>query len=57
MKQLPKLLIVLAAICVVVALVSKIGGSGSIIPAGAMMWLKLGGISLLFSIALSLLSK
>lgn len=55
MKQLCKILIGLAAVCMVIALVFKVRIGG--IPANPMVWLKLGGLSLLFSIALSLLSK
>lgn len=56
MKKLAKILVVLAALCVLAALSLKVAGGGKVLPYGPMMWLKLGGLSLLFSIALSLLS-
>lgn len=55
MKQLSKVLVGLAAACIVIALILKLRAGG--IPTSPLLWLKLGAISLLFSIALSLVSK
>lgn len=56
MRQLSKILIGVAVICVIVSLILKVavsGGTGVISP-GSMIWLKFGGLCLLFSIAIAL---
>ena len=57
MKQLAKVFIVIAVICVILALVIKLTTLGTIMP-GAMPinWIKLADTALLFTIALSLLA-
>ena len=57
MKQLPKVFIALALVCVIIGLVIKVAAKGTIVPTCAWSWLKIAGLSLLFSIAIALAGK
>lgn len=57
MKPLPKVLIALALVCVIIGLVIKVAAKGALVPAGTWPWLKISGLSLLFSIAIALAQK
>lgn len=57
MKPLPKTLIGLALICVIIGLVIKVVARGTMVPYGTWPWLKIAGLSLLFSIAIALAEK
>lgn len=54
MKQLSRILIILAVLCVAIAVLSKAVG-GNPVPRIPLNWLKIADTALLFSIALSIL--
>ncbi len=58
MEKLPKVLVIAAALCLLVAILIKLTTFGAVIPGRIPInWAKLADTVLLFSIALSLLTK